>query len=533
MNWIANPTILCDWSLGTYVMRKNVAFAVLLAGAALSGWAQAQEAKSETLLRWHFAGTKALAEHKNLTTLREILGLPETAALRQAGAAHLANRFAARFTKEGDTNVNPRIVQEIQPLVGDLVESESVFLMAARGGQDSDWALAVKLEDGRSQLWSKSLSTLASASGMQSETGDARSWTARKEKYRLSFSREKEWTLIEGGYGNADASVGKDFRNALNQRRGQAVLTMEVNTPLLAKIWGAEQLLNAPKVTLKAEPRGNGLRSELVASYPEELGIKPEKWNVPTGLIYEPLIGFTAIQGVAKKLERSETFQSFGAKETPNQLFMWTHSSSPFHFWLAGEVKNPKEVVNNAARELKEIKLPLGSIEQSTNRAIVFWDGPPVVKPFLAAAPAPHSSFLLAGLFPATKPSSNTIPVELVNQLKTPNLVYYEWEITGERLRRWSPVWQLYQVVANKSVSVNTAASFKWADALEPRLGNTVTEGTLENPRQIKFIRQSQIGFSGLELVLLAHWLDGGDLMKAEGLKLQQQQSKPPALPAP
>ena len=512
-----------------------MAFTVIFACAAVSGWAQKEEAKSETLLRWHFAGAKALSQNKELTTLEQVLRLPETTALRQAGAKSFATRFAARFNKEGATNANPQIVRQIQPLVADLMEYENAFHLAARDGQDSDWSLAVKLDDARSQLWSKNLAQLAAASGMQGAKGDAKSWNASKEKYRLSFAHEKDWTIIEGGFGAADASAAKQFRSSLGERRGKEVLSAEVNSPLLAKLWGAEKLLDAPKLTLRAEPRGSGLRSELLLDYPEDLGIKAEKWNVPTGLIHEPLIGFTAIQGVAKKLERIESFASLGAQQTPNQLFMWTHSSSPFHFWLAGEVKNPEQVVNNAAREFKDAKLPVGSIEKSTNRAVVYWEGPPVIKPFLSAASVPHSSFLLAGLFPATVPSTNPIPAELVDQLKKSNLIYYDWEITGERLKRWVPVWQLYQMLAKSSVSVNTAPSFRWTGALEPLLGNTVTEATLENSRQIKFIRQSQIGFSGLELVLLAHWLDGDDLMKARNLQLRQPQNtkKPPSLPAP
>ena len=510
-----------------------MAFTVIFACAAVTGWAQKQEAESETLLRWHFAGAKALSQNKELTTLQEVLRLPETLALRQAGEKRFATRFAARFNKEGETNANPQIVQQIQPLVADLFENENVFHLAARGGQDSDWSLAVKLDEGRSQLWSKNLAQLAAASGMQGANAEAKSWSARKENYRLSFTREKDWIIVEGGFGNADRSAAKEFRSGLSKRRGREVLSVEINSPLLAKIWGAEKLLDAPKLTLRAEPRGNGLRSELLVDYPEDLGIKPEKWNVPAGLIYEPLIGFTAIQGVAKKLDRIKSFASLGAQQTPNQLFMWTHSSSPFHFWLAGDVKNPEQVVDNAAREFKDVKLPVGWIEKSTNRALVYWEGPPVVKPFLSAAPAPHSSFLLAGLFPATRPSTNTIPAELVEQLKKRNLVYYDWEITGERLKRWVPVWQLYQLLAKGSVSVNTAPSFIWANAIEPRLGNTVTEATLENSRRIKFIRQSQIGFTGLELVLLAHWVDGEDLMKARQLRPPQNPNKVPSLPVP
>jgi hypothetical protein len=109
------------------VMRKIVVFGTLLACVAWTALAQSGKEKPETLLRWHFAGTKQVAKVKDLQTFREVIGLPETEALREAAAKHLATRAAARFTKAADTNANAEIIRLIQPLLPDLWREESSF----------------------------------------------------------------------------------------------------------------------------------------------------------------------------------------------------------------------------------------------------------------------------------------------------------------------------------------------------------------------------------------------------------------------
>jgi hypothetical protein len=505
-------------------MRKIVVFGTVLACALVAGWAQSgKEEKAETLLRWQFAGTKQIANVKDLKTFREIFALPETAALREAAAQHFAVQAARRFTKGGDTNAHAAIIRLIQPLLPDLWLNESSFLMTARGAQDTDWMLGLKLDANRSAEWGKALSQLATSAGMQPGAGET--WTAQKDNYRLSFSRAKDWTVIEGGHGGAEAKMARDFRSDLGKRRPKELLEADVNSPLLGKIWNSETLAHAPKLVLRAEPKGDGIRSELTMEYPQDLGIKAEKWNVPTGLIQEPLIGFTAIQGVEKKLGMNEKFKALGAQQTPNQLFVWSIAHNPFMIYLAGEVKNSAEVVTNAARALKDAKLPTGSLALSTNRPVLIWNGLPV-KPFFEMAAEPHASFVRAGLFPVHAMNNKPAPPELFAQLKKRNQIYYEWEVTGVRLSKFSPLWQLYYLISQQ-VTRNDAPSEKWIQAAEKYLGNTVTEGTLENSRRIKLVRQSQIGLNSVELLLLAHLVDDADVF--QGRPEAKAKALPPA----
>jgi hypothetical protein len=48
----------------------------------------------------------------------------------------------------------------------------------------------------------------------------------------------------------------------------------------------------------------------------------------------------------------------------------------------------------------------------------------------------------------------------------------------------------------------------KWLDAIEAKLGNTITEVTVQSPRELTLSRNAHAGLNGLELVTLAYWLD-------------------------
>ena len=75
----------------------------------------------------------------------------------------------------------------------------------------------------------------------------------------------------------------------------------------------------------------------------------------------------------------------------------------------------------------------------------------------------------------------------------------------------------------------NTAPSGKFLQALKENLGNTITVGTLEKENQIKFIRQSHIGFSALELVLMAHLFDSADLVEIPPARAERPKAPVPA----
>ena len=95
-------------------------------------------------------------------------------------------------------------------------------------------------------------------------------------------------------------------------------------------------------------------------------------------------------------------------------------------------------------------------------------------------------------------------------------------------------IWQLNMMMHNQLFAVS--ASDKWIGAITPLLGNSVTEVTLENPKPVRPVRQSQSGFNALELVLLAHAIDANDVIapgKGRGGKQRKERRLRPAPPSP
>lgn len=514
---VANSRFLCD--LLSILMRKGTVWVALLVCTWATGWAQGtRNARPEVLARCDFAGTEQLGKLTSLKALQQVLQLPQSAALRDAAFEGFARRAASRFSRDASTNQQQQIAARVQQLLPDLLRYGTKFEMISVGTSAADWALAVRLPDERVATWRTTLTELARGAGLKVQD-EGRTWSAKGENYQLSLSREKNWTVLQGGYSAAgNTATFKDFRRSLNRRAGKQLLQAEINFPGLGKLWESERLSHAPRIQLSAVPNQGGLRSEVQIDYPRDLGIKPEKWNVPTSLIHDPLVGFTAVQGVKERLESAPRFKALGARDVPNQLFTWSVNDTPFSVYFATDVGNPPAVLTNLQNRIVQRLTNATAMsvrpQVRTNASGFVIRGLPVIIPHFEAGRGAASEFLLAGLFPVTG-RTNMPPPELFEQLNRRNLIYYDWEITETRLKQWQPIWQLSQILTSEKILRSDAPSETWLSAVAPYLGNTITQGTLEGNRRIRVVRQSHIGFSALELVLLAHRLDPHDFRPA------------------
>lgn len=485
------------------------AWALVLLAARLLG---ATAAEPEPILSWHFVGTKQLATLQELASLQQILALPESAALRDAAVETLGQRLADRSVRgqEGPAlAARAELAEAWRSLLPDLVREESRFELDRTAGNQVLWILAVKLNEERAGQWSRTLAKIAAGTGLKTTPAPA-GWTAGRPGYQLSFATGKDWTIVQGGAESGPA-VFKNFRAELEKGAGRSVLKARLEWSRLAEMGGRTGAGSYPKIALQVTPRRDGLHSEMTIEYPKDLGLAVEKWDVPVQSIREPLIGFTAVRGVGPHLEKAGLFRQFEVQKTPNQLFFWAQRTSPFSVLGAARVGASERVIDRFAANLPPLlaKPPIGEVLRLTNRTALHWRGLPIIVPYLEVAPDPE--FVVAGFYPVANPSTNTIPSALLEELNQPNLVYYDWEITDERLRQWKPLWQLRHIVGGQAMPKANSASEKWLDAVSSKLGNTITQGVLTGPRRIEIARQSHAGFSALELTLLAHWLDAHD----------------------
>src|SRR5262249_36540518 len=116
--------------------------------------------------------------------------------------------------------------------------------------------------------------------------------------------------------------------------------------------------------------------------------------------------------------------------------------------------------------------------------------------------------FLLGGFFPNLfRPAS--LPPELLAAMNRPNLVYYHWEITSERLKLIPQLSQLLLMITQHKQLDGRSAAYKWLEQIGPTLsGSAVTEVTQIAPTELAFNRRAPGGLTAVELRAFASWLE-------------------------
>ncbi|MFN7138520.1 MAG: hypothetical protein ACK4UN_04190, partial [Limisphaerales bacterium] len=294
--------------------------------------------------------------------------------------------------------------------------------------------------------------------------------------------------------------------------------------------------LKPAKTEIALSGRNENLRTVIRATYPEALRWKGEKWQIPTNIVRDPLISFTAAQNLAAVMQRSELVAKTGYDPLTNQFYIWSQAQLPFMSYGAVRVSDSKKAFDQLATRLPQLFNPVleeqkaGKIVLSTNKEAIVWSGLSMIAPQLVATNEPAGQFLLASLFPLA-PSKEAPPRELLEQITSrTNLIYYDWEITHHRLGHWQMLTKMLPFIGPQRVPVppelvaeaktNQAVRAKlstrilherWQSKVAPMLGNTITEVTQVGPNEIEVVRKSHIGFTGFELLYVSHWLNHPD----------------------
>jgi hypothetical protein len=292
-------------------------------------------------------------------------------------------------------------------------------------------------------------------------------------------------------------------------------LDAEIN-PSQSQLPGLSSLKEVASLDLALIPRGDNLRSEMHARFGKPQGWKLDPWRPPVDAIKDPLISFTAVQGIASWLNRFKVVQDFGLNPTPNQLFVWGQSPK---LMLQIHAALPVPDPTNTLERFRNKEVPtlnallatnkLGTLEFSTNRpSWITWTGLPVIIP--SFHPLPQSDFMTMDIFPLGRTSfTNPVPAALYHQFTSrTNLLWYDWELTGPRVTQLRPLFFLASGIFNMHPLATNSLSHQWLESAEKSLGETVTEVSITSPTELTLIRKSPVGFNGLELFSLALWLD-------------------------
>ena len=274
-----------------------------------------------------------------------------------------------------------------------------------------------------------------------------------------------------------------------------------------------------PVVELSYSSQGDSIRTQGALKFAQPVPLQLEAWRFPTNSVRDPLVAFTAVQGIRDAWNDSRWTQTFEMKPAPNQIFIWSQAKLPFLTFAACPATDVTNSLRRASATLPALIMSslgahkTGKFVFNASRSEISWTELPLFHPFLHPAVEPNGQFLLGGIYPSI--ASNPPPQELISQVVgRTNLVYYDWEITQERLAQESIVLPLMNAVLASKLKLDFGTERTnsyiqpWLKALGPLLGNTITEATAGSNREIAFVRRSHLGLTSLELVFLAHWLD-------------------------
>ncbi len=473
----------------------------------------------EPLLRWHFVGTAKLEGNTNAAKLHEIAALPATQELRTQTLDKLAASLAHSFPTKDDANTNRPAL--LRPLLDDLLSAETWFQLHAITNGAGAWTLAAELNEERARLWQTNLWQCLSSVDAPGPFAAEKSSGFRAGKFYCL--RARGWLVIAA---NDDEQLWRSTLKQITASGRPAVtnefwLEAEADLPRLAALLSWPNLMPWPLAQLTVIGKGEDLRSNLRLHYTQPLNPPLDPWRVPTNTIQDPLISFTALRGIAPWLKQREFVQQLAIDPLPNQLFLWAQANVPFQSFAAWPAPQATNQLTQLAPRLvawaktNANRPAVGDIRQLTNNLEIAWQGLPIIVPSIHPAPEPAGDFLMAGIFPAA-PSNQPLPPELLAQLTSrTNLVYYDWEITGDRLRQWRQLDLVLSMLTPDKLPQlpGLTAGPKWLAALSPLdektlLGNSVTEIFATTPQDFTLRRTSHLGLTGFELVALVKWLE-------------------------
>jgi len=279
--------------------------------------------------------------------------------------------------------------------------------------------------------------------------------------------------------------------------------------------------LNHLDLTVTGDGANVLTHGELIFSGPLQIECKP--WMVPINLIPEPLNSFTAVRGLGPWLSSLKIWNDLPFGAPPDQIYFWAPPGTASQAYFAAPLLDASNQVNRLAEYLMEKTNPwlatngYVKFERLPESNGVSWGNMPSIRPFFKFVDTANGGVVFGGLLPNTTPGTNTQDnlytrpsrSRLFDEISAQtNLVYFDWELTATRIDPCLYLGQVARVVSRHAQLPLESASLKWLRAIQPGLGGSTTIITCAGTNQLSFFRKSTVGFTGVELQLLADWLE-------------------------
>jgi hypothetical protein len=454
--------------------------------------APAASPQPDLTLQIYFAGAQRISADAHARAFTNEFTYPEALALRAEAATKLSRWLSGWL----QTNVNaagPDGEAKLRPLFDDLQRSEfGLQIWAAPDGQ-SETAIAIRLDSARAQLWQANLKPFFPRATFKSAGG----WLIVDSNPKLLAAGDK----LEQNVTTPDVNW----------------LDVYLNWPRLAQGHPGLQALGLPAMEFHVKPSGESLATTGKFGFPGKLDLHLDPWQMPTNVLHAPFDSFTATRGFSSWLQSQNWAQAWQLSPMPNQLFLWALPGLPFQSFAATPVPNATTAIAQTFAHVQTaIKAASGRGELMTpvradmSGSDIVVNGVPFMSLRVQPLSDPTGRFLIGELFP--NPSHGLpLPPGLLARLATPNLVYYHWEITADRVPQLLQITQLSLMVTQHKQLDGKSAAYKWLRKAGTTPGASETGITQTGPAEFTFQRQGPGLFTAFELFALANWLEAGN----------------------
>ncbi|MGA9777573.1 MAG: hypothetical protein WBS33_04815 [Verrucomicrobiia bacterium] len=503
----------------------------------------------DTVVRVHWLGRNDLGITAGAYYFMRIWQLPQSGQVEIQSLARLSS--APWRLLQGENAVTNQAGALLYPLLADVVWNESWFEIRQTSDQPAEYLLAIRLDAAHEQLWQTNLAAVAeSLTGLHPlPAPDGRfGWSLEKHEApaHMALTRVGQWTLVSAGpaqnalLAEVTARIQQDHTPYVSQKPDdwlEAYADLPRLTSLLPRSVGAEMtrlgLLtsspvvsadwNLPRISLAITGDGGHVltHAELTFSKPLAVGLQP--WTVPTNLIHEPLVTFTAARDLKPWLASCKTWDHLQVGPPPDQIFSWALPDGLFESYFAAPLPDADGQVRALAGSLLQKSNPwlaahgyVGFAPGPDSNGVT-WGNSSSIRPFVESVAADGTGGVAyGGLIPEIGAATTTnlfyrhpsFPELLQEMSGRTNLVYYHWELTGARIQSCLYIGEFLCAITRHPPLSLDSASAVWLKTVMPRLGNCTTAITLTGANQLSFDRQSTLGFTAAELNLLAVWLE-------------------------
>jgi hypothetical protein len=497
-----------------FVRRLTVVAACVLGAY---GLAQAQE--DSVVYRHHSVGSSGFAALDGGTTFKSIWAMSQTEEVRRQVYASLGRALAKQFSGAGTNDLGPLFV----PLFSDLVQFESVADVRGQDGK-LEWTVAVRLSEPRQKAWQEAFQQILTQAKLPiPSAGKLEGYPAGQAKFserEFSWVSAGDWLVAGLGVGRP-AQLGAMVSGIKTGGRPVAALAgpwIKVNAdlsrlrrsfPLLPEFIGS-------KLELTMAGKGEGVRTDAKLLFPEPLNWQAEEWQIPLNSIMDPVVGFSAARGIERLLRKNDEVGLLQLPAFPNQACSWSVASVPYFTFVAAPLTGVSNIMWNALPMLPTLITNHGKLSGQllwvTNNTQIVWQGLPIMTPVVRPLFDGGREFIQAGMMPLPSHVRKP-PEELFQFTKRANLAWYDWEITEERVNAWRRIYMLGLLGFLRESPMTNAPTQRLLDQLGQgrKLGNSISELTVTGPSELSFLRHSQVGLTGLEIVSILRWIDSSN----------------------